>query len=110
MEQLTSRFTPPQLITLLRHAGEIWDYSESNVHYLRDLGFTNVRHVPLGYHPELTLAAPSGVEDIDVYFYGGISERRAAILQQLSARCRLHVTQGAEGHVAFGLDRDRLIE
>jgi hypothetical protein len=65
---------------------EVWDYSAENVRRLIALGASSVRHVPVGYVPELARIAPPPTEDIDVLFYGSINPRREKILQDLIAR------------------------
>jgi SAM-dependent methyltransferase len=65
---------------------EVWDYSDENVRRLIALGANSVRHVPVGYVPELARIAPPPAEDIDVLFYGSINPRREKILQDLIAR------------------------
>jgi SAM-dependent methyltransferase len=64
---------------------EVWDYSAENVRRLIALGARSVRHVPVGYVPELARIAPA-IEDIDVLFYGSINARRQKILEELGAR------------------------
>ncbi|HUN71587.1 MAG TPA: methyltransferase domain-containing protein [Steroidobacteraceae bacterium] len=84
---------------------EVWDYSAENVGRLRELGVPNVRHVPLGFVPELARIAPAA-EDIDVLFYGCVNDRRKKILDQLEARglkvMTLSGTYGEERDGAIG--------
>ena len=83
---------------------EVWDYSAQNVRRLQELGARNVRHVPLGYVPELARIAPAR-EDIDVLFYGSVNPRRKKILDELYAR-------GLKVVALFGVygeERDRAI-
>jgi SAM-dependent methyltransferase len=63
----------------------VWDYSAENVLRLSALGVCGVRHVPLGYVPELVRIPPLG-EEIDVLFYGSVNARRRDILEALTAR------------------------
>jgi SAM-dependent methyltransferase len=87
---------------LRRHA--VWDYSAENVSRAVKLGVATVRHVPLGYVPELSRIAAAN-EDIDVLFYGSINERRRAVLQALE-------TAGLKVVALFGVygeERDRAI-
>lgn len=83
---------------------EVWDYSAENVSRLRELGAANVRHVPLGYVPELARIAPAS-EDIDVLFYGSVNERRKKILDELRARGLNVVALWG----IYGEERDRAI-
>lgn len=83
---------------------EVWDYSAENARRLIDLGAASVRHVPIGYVPELSRIAPAR-EDIDVLFYGSINPRRQLILDELRRR-GLNVA-GIFG--TYGEERDRVI-
>ena len=74
----------PAFIDLLRRY-PTWDYSQANIEYLAALGLPRPTHVPIGYVPELTRIAPAD-EDIDVLFYGVLSERRYAVLRDLHDR------------------------
>jgi SAM-dependent methyltransferase len=64
---------------------QVWDYSAENARRLLALGAKAVRHVPVGYVPELVRIAPAK-EDVDVLFYGSLNPRRQQILQALTAR------------------------
>lgn len=83
---------------------EVWDYSAENVRQLTALGAQSVRHVPVGYVPELARIAPAN-EDIDVLFYGSINPRRQKILEALGARGLKVVTLFG----TYGEERDRAI-
>ena len=74
----------PEFIDLFRRYPN-WDYSQANVEYLAALGLPRPTYVPIGYVPELTRIAPAP-EDIDVLFYGMLSERRYAVLRDLRDR------------------------
>jgi tetratricopeptide (TPR) repeat protein len=71
----------PEFIDLFRCYPN-WDYSQANVERIAALGLPRPTHVPIGYVPELTRIAPVH-EDIDVLFYGMLSERRYAVLRDL---------------------------
>ena len=83
----------------------VWDYSAENVRLLAAMGVPDAVHVPLGYVPEMTRLAPGYPEDVDLLFYGLVTERRDAVLRRLVA----------EGHKviasqeAFGDLRDSLL-
>ncbi len=62
---------------------EVWDYSASNAAQLTALLGMSVRHVPLGYVPDLARIATASEQDIDVLFYGSMNQRRNAVLDQL---------------------------
>ena len=74
----------PEFIDLFRRY-PTWDYSQANIEYLAALGLPRPTYVPIGYVPELTRIAPAP-EDIDVLFYGVLSERRYAVLRDLHDR------------------------
>jgi hypothetical protein len=74
----------PEFIDLFRRHRN-WDYSQANIEYLAALGLPPPTYVPIGYVPELT-RIPQAAEDIDVLFYGVLSERRYAILRDLRDR------------------------
>lgn len=81
---------------------ETWDYSRRNIERLSGTG--RIRHVPIGYMPQLS-RIEKGVEDLDVLFYGSLNERRMRILEGLRER-------GLRVEAAFnvyGEERDRLI-
>jgi hypothetical protein len=74
----------PEFIDLFRCYPN-WDYSQANIEYLAALGLPRPTYVPIGYVPELTRIPPA-TEDIDVLFYGMLSERRYAVLRDLHDR------------------------
>jgi len=82
----------------------VWDYSATNVDYLTALG-CRARHVPLGYAATLTRIERAPQQDIDVFFYGEVSARRAAVLDALKDT-GLNVVVASD---AYGRDRDALI-
>ncbi len=82
----------------------VWDYSGRNVRFLEERG-VRVRHVPLGYVPEMTRLDPAVPRDIDVLFYGLVNERRDKVLKALLRKgIRVLVPERA-----FGRERDALI-
>ena len=74
----------PEFIDLFRRY-PTWDYSQANIEYLAARGLPRPTYVPIGYVPELTRIVPAP-EDIDVLFYGVLSERRYAVLRDLHNR------------------------
>jgi hypothetical protein len=93
----------PRLLELYRHY-PLWDYSRRNIEEWARIGIAGVRHLPIGYVPQLSRICRDE-EDIDVLFYGSLNERRQAILQALRGR-------GVKAEAAFGVygsQRDRLI-
>lgn len=94
-----------EYLTILRNAMAIWDYSPSNIEFLRRKGFTNIYHVPIGFHRNNELFRPRKKPAIDVIFIGSQSQRRSKIINEL-------IENGvkAEHHnFLFGEERDRVI-
>lgn len=65
---------------------EAWDYSQRNIDVMARRGVTGAKLLELGYHPRLARIDRAAVQDIDVLFYGSISERRRKILMEIEAR------------------------
>src|SRR5271154_256151 len=61
----------------------VWDYSIRGVQEWKDSGHENVIHVPIGYTPNLTRIPKTENQDIDVLFYGWLTPRRVAIVDEL---------------------------
>ena len=61
--------------------------------------------MPIGYMPEMRRIEPASEQDIDVLFYGGVTERRGEVLQDLKdAGLGVKVLQNH-----WGFERDRYI-
>jgi hypothetical protein len=95
----------PSFITALT-CHRVWDYSLRNIERLRPLiGHNRLQLVPVGYVPALTRIPHAPVQDIDVLFYGSVTERRRVILTGLQQTgIRLANVFGA-----YGAARDELI-
>jgi hypothetical protein len=95
----------PDLMALFRRF-EVWDYSERNIERLRGIA-PRLFHLPVGMVPELTRivsAAPQD-QDIDVFFYGALTERRQEALRRIAAAgLRVRSEFGV-----YGAARDALI-
>jgi acetyltransferase-like isoleucine patch superfamily enzyme/SAM-dependent methyltransferase len=94
---------------LLNHfqAMVVWDYSQQNIVALQKFGIEGVGYLPIGYAPTLSVIdpLPTVEQDIDVLFYGSLSDRRTAILDELRA-------QGVRVEALFGVygpQRDAMI-
>jgi Methyltransferase domain len=62
----------------------IWDYSKANYEQWVAWGY-DARHVPIGWTPNL-VRIPTDVEkDIDVLFYGWLTQRRVELFNKLEA-------------------------
>lgn len=81
---------------------EVWDFSADNVSLIRQsLGNANAHHMPISYCPVFTRVLP-GTEDVDVLFYGVMSERRRKVIDALNfAGAKVLVLTGV-----FGAERD----
>ena len=91
----------------LAHLGDfqVWDYSLENIRFLAELGIAGAAHVPIGYVPEMTRLRPGYPEDVDLVFYGLITQRRDALIRRLvSDGIRVLASQEA-----FGDLRDKLL-
>jgi hypothetical protein len=83
---------------------QIWDYSAENVRRAAELGIGILRHVPLGYVPELARIAPAQ-EQVDVLFYGSMNPRRRSALSAMEAAGLKVLSLFG----AYGEERDRAI-
>jgi hypothetical protein len=91
----------PSLALLERHT--VWDFSRRNVTFFREKGI-DVRRVPVGYVPQMTRIVKQ-VPDIDVLFYGTLSDRRKRVLDRLQTEgWRVHACSAV-----YGASRDALI-
>jgi hypothetical protein len=88
---------------ILEHAYDVWDFSDINIAFLKELGI-DAKYLPPGYHDSLEIIEHAEKRDIDVLFYGSINQRRKELLEKLSSRCSVKVLQGV-----FGEERDELI-
>jgi len=87
---------------------EVWDYSESNREALELAGVENIKHVPIGYVPEITYfdRKPVGQRDIDVLAYMSPSPRRMKIMDQFKNNPNINFVN-VQG--VYGDERDDLI-
>ncbi len=66
---------------LMRHC-HVWEYSHHNLAQLGQFGIQNISLVPIGYAPILE-RLPKVEEDIDIFFYGTMSQRRRDCIQKI---------------------------
>lgn len=64
----------------LMQSHEVWDYSACNIAKLEGIA-KRISHVPIGYDPALARIPKLARQDIDVLFYGSMSDRRAQVLE-----------------------------
>ena len=70
-------------LALLRRF-RVWDYSIRNIEYLRRSNTSpGARHIPVGYVPQLS-RVESIAQDIDVLFFGRLTDRRKRVLDGLA--------------------------
>ena len=84
---------------------ETWDYSNSNINFLKSQGITDIKFLSIGYHPKLTRIKKSEIQDIDILFYGSMNDRRLQVINKLKS-CSINV------NLIFGVygeKRDNLI-
>lgn len=83
----------------------VWDYSLRAVEEWKAAGHADVRHVPIGWTPNLTRIPRVTAPDIDICFFGWMTPRRIAILDALRA-AGLNVYASA---ACYGGGRDNII-
>lgn len=83
----------------------VWDYSATACEEWRKAGHEKVVQVPIGYTPNLTRIPAAQDQDISVLFYGWLTPRRIALVDELK-RHGLHVVSTA---ACYGGGRDHLI-
>jgi hypothetical protein len=93
----------PHLIELFKRF-EVWDFSERNIDRLRPF-VPRLFHLPVGTVPEMTRIKPANMQDIDVLFYGSMTDRRFDALRSISA-AGLNVRNEFG---LYGVARDELI-
>ncbi len=82
----------------------VWDFSPRNVKDWRERGY-DVRHVPIGYTPNLTRIPKASIQDWDIFFCGWMTPRRVALIDALRS-AGLKVFASA---ACYGGGRDNLI-
>jgi hypothetical protein len=84
---------------------QAWDYNVSHLARLEELASIKPKLLRLGFHPKLERIVKPVLQDIDVLFYGAISERRKIILDALrSTGMQVKTIFGA-----YGGERDALV-
>ena len=104
-----SPFLTPKMVSVLRQYPVV-DFSQGNVDRLAAMG-VRARWLPVGYVPEMSRVRPAVEEDIDVLFYGTVSDRRRSVLDAVAARgLRVEVLDGVYGEArdAF-LSRSKVV-
>jgi hypothetical protein len=105
LEQLHTREFPfsQDMGKILRSAISVWDYSQENIIFLKNLGI-HAQHLVPGYHENLEIIPTAPRQGIDILFYGSIGERRRGILEKLAGMCKLKTLFGV-----YGEKRDKWI-
>jgi hypothetical protein len=84
---------------------QTWDYNEAHLGRLETLFSTNPKLLRLGFHSKMARIDKPVTQDIDVLFYGAISERRKVIIDGLrETGMQVKVIFGA-----YGPERDALV-
>lgn len=83
---------------------QTWDYSETNLAKLREIGAEEPKLLRLGYHGRLARIPRSSPQDIDVLFYGALNDRRKRIIDDLKAAGSNAMVIGF-----YGEERDKFI-
>lgn len=95
----------PHYVDFLLASEHVWDYSLTNVAFLKERGCSGARHVPIGYSGRLERVVHGEAKDMDVLFYGSMSDRRRRILDRFQSRG----ARVARLFRAYGPERDRMI-
>jgi hypothetical protein len=72
-------WTPEKIIKNLEGADEVWDYDLENIMFLKKYGI-NAKYRPPKFCQKLKTVVNVEKPDIDVLFYGSLTERRAKFL------------------------------
>jgi hypothetical protein len=88
---------------------EVWDYSKRNVEVLEKAGVENIKHVQIGYVPEISYFERNKPEerDIDILAYMSPSPRRLEIMNQFAEDKNINFVAVQS---TYGDDRDNLIK
>ncbi|HCT86282.1 MAG TPA: hypothetical protein DF296_13910 [Candidatus Margulisbacteria bacterium] len=86
LEQLSAKngWFNETVLTILKNAYSIWDYSNENIAFMKQYGLS-AKLLTIGYHDKLKRIQHDVNKDIDVLFYGCLNEHRKNILDQLIA-------------------------
>lgn len=100
-------FSNRYILTLM-NATQVWDYSLSNIKYLKKhYNLTNLYHLPIYYTPYLdTMKYHMEERPIDILFYGSINSRREKILKELEKKYKV----GIYVNNLWDKDRDDMIK
>ena len=100
-------FSNRYILTLM-NAKQVWDYSLSNIKYLKKhYKLTNLYHLPIYYTPYLdTMKYHMDERPIDILFYGSINSRREKILKELEKKYKV----GIYVNNLWDKDRDDMIK
>ena len=84
---------------------ETWDYSDRNILAFNESGIPDVKLLRIGHQVELTRIPHAAAPDIDVLFYGSVTDRRVKIFDEIRARGLNLVTLFG----VYGAERDQYI-
>lgn len=65
---------------------ETWDYSPRNVAAFASRGLPDVKLLKIGHQPQLTRIEKAADPDVDVLFYGSMTDRREVVFEQIRQR------------------------
>jgi hypothetical protein len=71
-------------VHFIAEAFSIWDYSAANMDMWKSLGNESPKLVPVGYAPVLSRIPKAQDQDIEIFFYGSVGEKRLNAFQRLS--------------------------
>ena len=99
------RFEWNQKIFSWANQFETWDYSPKNIAEFERNGIAGVKLLKIGHQQQLSRIAKSPNPDIDVLFYGSMTDRRQVIFDQIRGRGLNLVTLFG----VYGAERDEYI-
>ena len=101
-------FRNDEYISKLKQFDEIWEYSEHNLLFLRQMGLTNVIYKPL--LPNRILIDPPIEKDIDILHFGLWTRHRTDILNSLlEMGYKIYDVLREQGECVFGNNMHQLI-
>lgn len=107
MEQLFkgSKWLNRHTLDWLKQADEVWDYDLENIQMLSMYG-VKAQYKPMVYTNALKYTLPQVEKDIDVLFYGCMTNRRVMLLQAWTSMSMYHATT----FIATGLTDKKLAD
>lgn len=101
-----SKWFNSKYLNILKNAIAIWDYSKSNINYLKNIVNNQINFVPLKYIECIDKSSKkTNIKDIDILFLGSINDRRKYIIDELKKKYKVYVATNI-----WNTERDLLIK